>query len=174
MEAWAAALAHHPNADLCNFLIAGLTHGFRIGFNRGNPLSSARRNMPSAEAQSAVVEEYLQRELGAGRIIGPLPATSLHVNRFGVIPKGLTLGRSINDGIDLERCSMSYITVDAVAKKLAYLSPRALMAKVDVEAVYQLIPVHPKDQHLLAVQWKGGYFCDGAHPFGLRSAPKKV
>ena len=93
MEAWAAALACHPDADLRNFLVAGLTHGFRIGFNRGNPLSLAQRNMPSAEAHAAVVGEYLQRELAAGRLIGPLPASGLHVNRFGVIPKGHTPGK---------------------------------------------------------------------------------
>ena len=136
--------------------------------------------MPSAEAHAAVVEEYLQRELGAGRLIGPLPATGLHVNRFGVIPKGHTPrkwrlitdlsfppGRSVNDGIDPERCSMSYITVDVVAKKLASLGPGALMAKVDVEAAYRLIPVHPKDRHLLAVQWKGATFAIA--PFRLDS-----
>ena len=51
---------------------------------------------------------------------------------------------------------MSYITVDMVAKKLASLGPGALMAKVEVEAAYRLIPVHPEDRHLLAVQCKGG------------------
>ena len=67
---------------------------------------------------------------------------------------------------------MLYITVDVVAKKLASLGPGALMAKLDLEAAHGLIPVHPEDRHLLAVQWKGGYFCNGALPFGLRSASK--
>ena len=67
---------------------------------------------------------------------------------------------------------MSYIKVDAVARTLASLGPRALMAKVDIEAAYRLIPVHPEDRPLLAVQWKGDKFCDGALPFGLQSARK--
>ena len=50
-----------------------------------------------------------------------------------------------------------YITVDTVVKKLASWGPGALMAKVDVEAAYRLIPVHPEHRHLLAVQWKGDY-----------------
>ena len=29
-------------------------------------------------------------------------------------------GRSVNDGIDPNLCSLSYVTVDAVAKKLAF------------------------------------------------------
>ena len=123
------ALAHHLDAYLRNFLVAGLTQGFHIGFNSGNPLSSAWWNMPSAEGNAAVVEEYHQRETSAGHLIGPLPATGLHVNKFGVIPKGHTPGkwslitdvsfpprRIVNNGIDPERCSMSYITIDVVAK----------------------------------------------------------
>ena len=35
-----------------------------------------------------------------------------------------------------------------------------------------MIPVHPGDRHLLAVQWAGQTFFDTRLPFGLRSAPK--
>ena len=127
--------------------------------------------MPLAEIHTAVVGEYLWKEISAGRLIGPMPAEGIHISRFGVIPKGHThgrwrlitdlsfpLGRSVNDGIDPERCSMSYITVDAVARTLASWGPGALMAKVDVEAAYRLIPVHPEDCQLLAVRWKGDIF----------------
>ena len=60
-------------------------------------------------------------------------------------------GRSVNDGNDPKQCSMSYITVNAVASTLASWGPGALMANVDVEAAYWLIPVHPEDCQLLAV-----------------------
>ena len=32
-----------------------------------------------------------------------------------------------------------------------------------------MVPVHPSDQHLLAIEWR---YCDQCLPFGLRSAPK--
>ena len=67
---------------------------------------------------------------------------------------------------------MSYITVDTVAKELASLGPGALMAKVDIEAAYMLVPVHPDNRPLLAIQWKGEVFCDTMRPLDLRSAPK--
>ena len=184
-QRWAEALAEHPDADFRRFIVTGLTHGFRIGFDCGHPLRSALRTRPSAEAHTAVVEEYLTRERNAGRLIGPLPAAGLHASRVGVIPKGHTPGKwrlitdlsfppgySVNDGIDPGLCSMSYITVEGVAETLASLGAGALMAKADIEAAYRLIPVHPDDRSLLAVQWKGDLFCDGALPFGLRSAPK--
>ena len=184
-QSWSTALADHPDPDLRRFIVAGLTHGFRIGFDRSHPLRSACRNMPSAQTHAAVVDEYLAKERSAGSLIGPIPAAGLHTNRFGVIPKGHTPGKwrlitdlsfppgySVNDGIDPGLCSMSYITVDAVARTVASLGPRALMAKVDIKAVYWLIPVHPDDRPLLAVQWRGETFCHGALPFGLGSAPK--
>lgn len=50
--------------------------------------------------------------------------------------------------------------------------PGSLMAKIDIRSAFRLIPVHPADHHLLAMQWKGGVFIDTCLPFGLRSAPK--
>ena len=46
------------------------------------------------------------------------------------------------------------------------------MAKVDIEAAYRLVPVHPHDRPLLGMVWKGQIFADPMLPFGLRSAPK--
>ena len=130
--------------------------------------------MPSAEAHTAVVEEYLQKKTSAGRLIGPMPAVGLHISRFGVIPKGSTPrkwrlitdlssspGHSVNNRIDPERCSMSYITVDGVARTLASWGPGALMEKVDMEAAYWLIPVHSEDCQLLAGRWNGDIFMMG-------------
>jgi hypothetical protein len=76
---------------------------------------------------------WLDKERSVGRLLGPfapndlgiLPA--LHVNRFGVIPKGHNTGKwrlitdlshppgdSVNSGIDPELCSLSYISVDQI------------------------------------------------------------
>ena len=35
-----------------------------------------------------------------------------------------------------------------------------------------MIPIHPKDQHLLGVVWEGAVYIDKRLPFGLRLAPK--
>ena len=52
------------------------------------------------------------------------------------------------------------------------LGTAALLAKVDIESAYRLIPVHPQDRPLQAVRWEGQVFIDPMLPFGLRSAPK--
>ena len=121
--------------------------------------------------------------------MGPLSATDdlppLHFNRFGVIPKGHNMGkwrmitdlsfphgRSVNDGIDSTLSSLSYIAVDDIAVVVTHLGPGTLLAKVDIESAYRLIPVHPQDRPLLAVRWNGQIFIDQMLPFGLCSATK--
>ena len=186
VRAWVEALSNHPDPDFRSYIWTGLVQGFRIGFNRTQELRSAHRNMPSAGLHAQVVDEYLAKERRSHRFIGPLRgASNLHISRIGVIPKGHTPGKfrlitdlshpqgfSVNDGIDPATCSLSYVTVDTVAQAVASLGRGALMAKVDIESAYRLIPVHPDDRPLLAVEWRGEVFCDGMLPFGLRSAPK--
>ena len=52
------------------------------------------------------------------------------------------------------------------------LGPGTLLAKIDIKSAFRLIPVHPADRHLLAMEWRGGIYIDTCLPFGLRSAPK--
>ena len=47
----------------------------------------------------------------------------------------------------------------------------ALMAKVDIEKAYRIVPIRPEDRYLLGMKWRDKYFVDLALPFGLRSAP---
>ena len=124
-----------------------------------------------------------------GRMLGPFTPSnqlsSIQINRFGVIPKGHNTGKfrlttdlsfppghSVNDGVDRDLCSLVYTTVDEVATQAALLWKGVLLAKVDIEAAYRLIPVHPQDWVLQGVQWKSMLYVDPMLPFGLRSAPK--
>ena len=77
----------------------------------------------------------------------------------------------MNDEIDPESCSLLYVSVDQVAEVAAQLGTGAHMAKIDIESSYWLIPVHPHDCPLQAVQWKGKVYIDALLPFGLRSDP---
>ena len=78
-----------------------------------------------------MVDEYLANEVSLGRVAGPFSVSSypnLHVSSFGVIPKrgqggrwqvssllgGGGGGASVNDGIDQDKFTLHYITVDQV------------------------------------------------------------
>ena len=104
---------------------------------------------------------------------------------MGVIPKGHTPGKwriitdlshppaaSVNDEIDRELCTLLYITVEQVAATLSRLGRGVMLAKVDIDSVYQLVTIHPDDRPLLATQWKIGVYVDAMLPFGPRLAAK--
>ena len=116
-------------------MVNGIREGFRIGFDYStHSCKRARKNMSSALNHPEVVNKYIAEECAAGRLLGPFnPASlpSVHISSFGVIPKStpgkwrliLDLsspeGHGVNDGIDQELCSLSYIRVDDTAKAAA-------------------------------------------------------
>ena len=102
------------------------------------------------------------------RVVGPLSSPrshSIHVSRFGVIPKGssgkwrLVLdlsspeGASVNSGIDKTLCSLSYATVDEAVSQVVHLGRGALMAKLDIKTTYRLVP----DQTDATMLWAAAY-----------------
>jgi len=146
--------------------------------------------MPSALANPAPVSSYIQTEIEAGRLIGPVNKSdypNIHISRFGVIPKrsqpgkwrlildlSFPPGSSVNDAISSEVSSMKYATVDDAAKLVLSLGKGTLMANLDIANAYCNIPVHPDDRHLLGMVWNSQLFIDTVLPFGLRSAPKII
>ena len=186
---WQAALQAHPDKAFAEYICMGLKCGFRIGFARSSPLKDASSYMFSAVQHPEPISEYLQKELEFGSMLGPFADRSgfksIHISRFGVIPKGHNTGKwrlitdlsyppgySVNDGIDPNICSLRYTTVEDVASAYAILGPNTIIAKVDIESAYCLVPVHPEDRPLLGVKWKEKFYIDPMLPFGLRSAPK--
>ena len=175
---WAEQLQSHPDHNFSSYVLRGVSQGFRIGFdyNRARPCTSARSNMQSALQCPLVVDEYLEQEVSLNRVRGPLP--------IGVIPKkhqsgkwrlivdmSHPEGRSVNDGIEPELCSLKYISVDDAVRLVLELGQGTLLAKLDIQSAYRIIPVHPSDRKLLGMSWRGQLFVDSVLPFGLRSAP---
>ena len=67
---------------------------------------------------------------------------------------------------------MAYISVDDAIRKIISLGKGTLLAEIDIKSAFHLIPVHPANCHLLAMEWQGLLYIDTCLPFGLRSAPK--
>ena len=182
-------LANHPDETLVRVFITGVTSGFRIGFSRPpNCLLSSKRNLDCALQHPSVVDQYLSEELSHRRVAGPFNTSVIpcaHISRFGVIPKNHQpnkwrlivdlshpTGRSVNDGIPKDLCSLTYITVDSAIEQIMELGKGTLLAKIDIKSAFRLLPVHPADRHLLAMKWSKQLYIDTCLPFGLRSAPK--
>ena len=186
---WQEALVKHPHQSLVNFFLMGLSQGFRIGYNHSSKeQKSAHRNLTGALQHPQVVNEYLATEILHHRVAGPFNKELLpqvQINRFGVIPKrhqpnkwrlivdlSHPVHHSVNDGIPKSLCSLSYITIDNAIQKILELGTNTLLAKIDIKNAFRLLPVHPADRHLLAMEWRKHVYIDTCLPFGLRSAPK--
>ena len=50
-------------------------------------------------------------------------------------------GASVNDSIEKDTCSLSYISVDMVADKALALGVGALLAKLDIKQAHRMAPV---------------------------------
>ncbi len=188
VEEWQKALAAYPEREFVKYVINGVSHGFRIGFDRRKvaPVSTSR-NMPSTFQHPEPVRQYLATELNANRIVEQHgeDAQIAVISRFGLIPKrgqpsqwrliqdlSHPLGCSINDGIDKDLCSLVYVTVDMAIEQITKLGQGSRLAKIDIQHAYRIIPIHPQDRLLVGMQFEGRVFLDTTLPFGLRSAPK--
>ncbi len=92
------------------------------------------------------VDPQVWNALQAGTILGPFPkhlAPKVHTNRFGVILKNHQPNKwrlitdlshpDINDAIDPDLCSLSYVTVDEVARTAMALGKGSMIAKIDIK-----------------------------------------
>ena len=102
-----------------------------------------------------MVQAYLDKERSVGCLLGRFAPNGLgilpavHINRFGVIPKGHNAGKwrlilhlpgpSVTSGIDPELCSLSYISVDQVAMVAA--------KQAFVEEIRKLLRALPEDNY---------------------------
>jgi len=88
LDQFRAELRLHPNQSAVAYVVSGLQDGFRIGFDPTLvSLQSASSNMRSSSEHPSVIDSYLQNEVSFP--VPPLP--SLHISRFGVIPKIISL-----------------------------------------------------------------------------------
>ena len=125
-----------PDQVFVQYILRSIKGGFRIGFNsKPVSLKSKGVNLLSASDQPAVVDKYLEAELEAGRVIEVQASDHniVHCSPFGVIPKRNRPGKwrlivdlsapegySVNDGIDKELASLSYVSIDDVAGIVRY------------------------------------------------------
>ena len=136
----------------------------------------------------AAVLAKLHAEIQLGRITGPFADLPFHpciVNPIGLVAKkepgqyrlihhlSYPLnGDSVNLGIPPEMKSVRYSTIDDAVKCILFLGPGCLLSKTDIQDSYRLIPIHPSDYPLLAIQYNGMFYVDKCLQMGCASACK--
>ena len=66
-------LAGHPDGRAVTYVLEGLQHGFRLGFQPVRRLKPAKKNKPSAFQNPKVIDDYLAIEVACARGAGPFP-----------------------------------------------------------------------------------------------------
>ena len=127
-----------------------------------------------------MVSDYIRDELSAGRLMElaekEAAEWNVHCSRIGIIHKKNKPGKwqliadlsspdgaSVNDGIEKDLCSLSYITVDTAADRALALGRGALLAKLDIKQAYKMVPVHQEDRFLLGMNWEGKLLMKPSH-----------
>ena len=69
-------------------------------------------------------------------------------------------------------CSLKYPSVHNVGKLALQLGKGVLMAKIDLQNAYRILPIHSDNRRLLGVRWNCELYVKTALLFGLCSAQK--
>ena len=164
------------------YLINVFSEGFRIESEglEGECLMVDNTRLP--EHLRPVLERKLQKEIEAGRILGPFddaPFPNLRVSPIKVAPKK-TPGdfrfihnlsypydeEAVNTSIPRLRVSVQYSTLDDAISHIKEVGMGAHLAKTDIKLAFRIVPIHPDDHHLLGMRWNGGFYYDTTLPMG--------
>ncbi len=177
-------------------------YGFPVGYEYIHMPRASNRNHASADAYIHEVDEYIEKEVSHGAMLGPFegpPFAWCMQSPLMSRPKGETgrrrvimdlsfpVGYSVNDGIPQD----TYLGTKFKLRLPSALSLRdmireegvgAILWSRDFERSYRQLRTDPLDYPLLGIQWGGGWdrgqgssvkwFLDLAIPFGLRNGAK--
>ena len=79
---------------------------------------------------------------------------------------------SINELIDKQEYSLSYVRIDDAIKIIKKLGPGSWLCKCDIKDAFKQLPISPDLWHLYGIKWKAKYYFFTRLVFGSRSSPK--
>ena len=135
---------------------------------------------------SQVVTDKINKELQLGQFSGPYEVSPyLH---FVVSPLGVREKKtpsqyriihnlsypydetSVNAGVPKQSASVTYASISDAAKHVVGMGQHCFLAKTDIKSAFRIVPVHPKDRHLLGFRWQGHLYFDNCLPIGCSSS----
>ena len=149
------------------------------------------RNWRGATDYSEQMNQYVEREIAAGTLLGPFdsnPFASQAIisplsttekrgtdERRVIMDLSFPPGDSVNDKIPKdeylgEEMVLKYPGVDALVALIKQRGLGCALMKVDLRRAYKQIFTDPADWNLLGMRWNGKLLFDRTMPMGLRSA----
>ena len=82
------------------------------------------------------------------------------------------LNSSINDLIDKDSCSLTYVKIDDAIKTIQHYGRNVLLCKVDISNAFKIMPIKDNQWPYFCVKWENKYYVYVCLVFGYRSSPK--
>ena len=166
-------------------------YGFPMGY--AGPISDtvAAPNHPSATDYPTHIDEFVEKELSLGALVGPFATPPFrpwcHISPLMSREKGDTGKRrvitdmtypqdkSINayivkNGVYGFEYAHSLPTVEALADAIRDMGKGVYLSSIDVSRAYKNFVSDPLDWPLLCFAWKNMAYCDLSMPFGARAS----
>lgn len=184
-------LSSNPDKNFVNYICNGLRNGFDSMIVYDKLSSIECKNNFSARSQPVIVSELVKAECEKGFVYGPFK--SLPFKNYRVSPLGVAEGKysgkkrlildlsaphnddsclSVNDMIDKDLCSMSYVKIDDAIKVILKLGKNSTMCKFDISDAFKICPYMPSQWPLFCFKWESLYYFYVRLTFGCRSSPK--
>ena len=173
-------LALYNKITVARELALGFANGFRLGFTGIRKFRESKNLVSITQNESAAIQK-INKEVELKRISGPhknVPFTNFMSSPIGLVPKkepgkfrliqhlSWPEGKSINDFIDPEACTVKYARFDDAVKLIQNLGKHSHMAKCDVASTFLLLPLQPDDHELTGFKLLNDYYYDMAMPMG--------
>lgn len=173
------------NSKDAQLLSDGFKEGFKINYT-GPRQSRLSKNLKSIDQLPHIAQQKIQKEIDAGRVAGPFtvkPFKNMQISPIGIVPKknpgeyrlihhlSYPCGKSINDYIDPNLCSVKYTDFDEAIKMIQDLGKNCFLFKMDIKNAFRLLPIHPDDFELLGFSFKEKIYFDKSLPFGCSISP---
>ena len=182
IEAWEKYLRHYDNKRLLQYL----KYGFPLSIINPDKLNNTNvTNHFSALQFPGAVEQYLQKEIQCGAMLGPfdhIDCPHYHCSPLLTRPKesnrrrvilnlSYPAGASLNDAVtrdlfDNLNFTLKFPTVDNVLHSVRSIKGQAMLAKIDISRAFRNLRVDPADAAKFGIKWKDKYYLDRAVAFG--------
>lgn len=148
------------------------------------------KNLLSARQNAQDVHELISKECQKGFLYGPFDQPPFKAYR--VSPLGLATGKysgkkrlivdlssphddsqhfSVNELIDKDSCSLTYVKIDDAIQSICQYGRGALMCKIDIADAFKQLPIKPSQWPYFCVRWDKLYYVFVRLTFGCRSSP---
>ena len=184
-------LVLHPDQTFVQYLIQGLAIGFDTGFKKLPDTSYECKNLVNARLNPKDTSDLVTSELNKGFLLGPfatIPFEKFRINPIGIAESKYSKKKrlivdlssphdndqhpSLNNLIDKEDFSLSYVTIDEAITTIKRTGVGCCLLKTDISDAFKLIPIHPTLWPFHGIQWEKQFYFYKQLVFGSRSSPK--